>query len=193
VPKPAAKIDHLSRFPGYSADVPLPGFMAVRDVDPHHLEKYLLPSEEHTVMIRRHPALLLRYLLETLGALIVASLLTAVVSGSTAVTVIWVGWLLVASRLAFKVFEWSDEFFAVTGVRVMLIHGILTRRVDMMPLKKITDLTVNRSILGRMLGYGTIVLESAGQDQALSKVEYVPEPEAIYLDISSVAFGHGDD
>jgi len=144
-------------------------------------------------MIRRHPALLLRYLLETLGALIVASLLTAVVSGSTAVTVIWVGWLLVASRLAFKVFEWSDEFFAVTGVRVMLIHGILTRRVDMMPLKKITDLTVNRSIMGRMLGYGTIVLESAGQDQALSKVEFVPEPEAIYLDISSVAFGHGDD
>jgi uncharacterized membrane protein YdbT with pleckstrin-like domain len=91
------------------------------------------------------------------------------------------------------VFEWSDEFFAVTKVRVMLVHGIVTRRVDMMPLSKVTDLTVDRSILGRMLGYGTIVLESAGQEQALSRVEYVPEPEAIYLDISSVAFGHGDD
>ena len=30
---------------GYSADVPLPGFLAVRNVDPHHLEKYLLPQE----------------------------------------------------------------------------------------------------------------------------------------------------
>lgn len=167
--------------------------MAVRDVDSHHLQKYLLPQEEQTVTIRRHPAMLLRYFLETLGALILAGVLTAVVSQSTVVTVIWFAWLAVVSRMAFKVFEWSDEFFAVTGVRVMLVHGIVTRRVDMMPLKKITDLTVDRSIMGRMLGYGTIVLESAGQDQALSKVEYCPEPEAIYLEISSVAFGHGDD
>ena len=173
--------------------MPLPGFMTVRGVDPHHLEKYLLPQEEQTVTIRRHPAVLLRYFCETLGALILAGVLTAFVSQGTALTVIWVLFLAVASRLAFNVFEWSDEFFAVTEVRVILVHGIITRRVDMMPLKKITDLTVDRTILGRMLGYGTIVLESAGQDQALSKVEYVPEPEAIYLEISSVAFGHGDD
>jgi uncharacterized membrane protein YdbT with pleckstrin-like domain len=173
--------------------VPLPGFLTVRDVDPHHLERYLLPQEEQTVTIRRHPAMLLRYFGESLGGLVLAGVLSAVVSNSTILTVIWVVWLAVLSRLAFKVFEWSDEFFAVTGVRVMLVHGLVTRRVDMMPLKKITDLTVNRSIMGRMLGYGTIVLESAGQDQALSTVEYVPEPEAIYLEISSVAFGHADD
>ena len=167
--------------------------MAVRDVDPHHLEKYLLPQEEQTVTIRRHPAMLLRYLCESFGALILAGVLTAVISNATAVTVVWVLWLMVVSRLAFKVFEWSDEFFAVTKVRVILVHGLVTRRVDMMPLSKVTDLTVNRSIMGRMLGYGTLVLESAGQDQALSTVEYVPEPEAIYLEISAAAFGHGDD
>jgi membrane protein YdbS with pleckstrin-like domain len=180
---------------GYSADVPLPGFLAVRDVDPHHVQKYLLPQEmnEDSVLIRRHPAMLLRYVLESLGALILAGVLTSVVHQSTVLTVIWVGFLAVTSRLAFKVFEWSDEFFAVTNVRVMLVHGIVTRRVDMMPLSKVTDLTVDRTIMGRMLGYGTIVLESAGQDQALSKVEFVPQPETIYLDISAVAFGHGDD
>ncbi|MCW2947126.1 MAG: hypothetical protein JWR24_3843 [Actinoallomurus sp.] len=167
--------------------------MAVRDVDPHHLEKYLLPQEEQTVTIRRHPAMLLRYIGETLAGLIVAGLLTAVVSQSTVLTVIWCAWLAVVGRFAFKVFEWSDEFFAVTKVRVILVTGVFTRRVDMMPLTKVTDLTVNRSIMGRMFGYGTIVLESAGQDQALSKVEHVPEPEAIYLEISAVAFGSGDD
>lgn len=173
--------------------MPLPGFLTVRDVDPHHLQRYFLPQEVQTLTIRRHPAVLLRYILEVVGSLILAGVITALISQSTVITVIWLVWLLVVGRLAFKVFEWSDEYFTVTGVRVMLIHGILTRRVDMMPLKKITDLTVNRSIMGRMLGYGTIVLESAGQDQALSKVEYVPEPETIYLEISSVAFGHGDD
>lgn len=177
----------------YGFGVQLPGFLTVRDVDPHHLERYLLPQEEHTVTIRRHPAMMLRHVVETLGGLILAGVLSAVFSQATALTVIWVGWLLIVGRLAFKVFEWSDEYFAITSVRVILLHGILVRRVDMMPLKKITDLAVNRSILGRMLGYGTVVLESAGQDQALSKVEYVPEPESIYLHISAVAFGHGDD
>jgi membrane protein YdbS with pleckstrin-like domain len=173
--------------------VPFPGFLAVRDVSSRHLEKYLLPQEEQTVTIRRHPAVLLRYVAESLGGLILAGVLTGVISNGTAITVVWLLWLAVLGRLAFMVFEWSDEFFAVTGVRVMLVHGIVTRRVDMMPLTKITDLTVNRSVMGRLLGYGTIVLESAGQDQALSSVAFVPEPEAIYLEISSVAFGHGDD
>jgi hypothetical protein len=108
--------------------VPLPGFLTVRDVDPHHLERYLLPQEEQTVTIRRHPAMLLRYFGESLGGLILAGVLSAVVSNSTILTVIWVAWLAVLSRLAFKVFEWSDEFFAVTGVRVMLVHGLVTRR-----------------------------------------------------------------
>lgn len=137
--------------------------------------------------------MLLRSTGETLGGLILAGVLSAVFVQSTALTVIWVAWLVIVGRLAYKVYEWSDEFFAVTNVRVILLRGTFTRRVDMMPLAKITDLTVNRTIMGRMLGYGTITLESAGQDQALAKVEHVPEPETIYLEISAVAFGHGDD
>jgi uncharacterized membrane protein YdbT with pleckstrin-like domain len=173
--------------------VQLPGFLSVHNVDKHHLERYLLPQEKHSVTIRRHPALLMRYIGETIGGAILAGALSTVFTQSGVRIVLWVGWLLIVSRLAYKVFEWTDEFFAVTKVRVIFVHGIFTRRVDMMPLTKITDLAVNRSILGRMLGYGTIVLESAGQDQALSKLEFVPEPESMYLEISTEAFGHDDD
>ncbi|MCO5985982.1 PH domain-containing protein [Actinoallomurus spadix] len=165
----------------------------VRNIEPHHLQRYLLPQEEDAVIIRRHPAVLLRYVLEAIAGLILAGVLSGLVSQGTVLTVIWCLWLAFLGRLLFKVYEWSDEFFAVTGVRVMLVHGIVTRRVDMMPLSKVTDLTVDRSILGRMLGYGTVVLESAGQEQALSKVTFVPEPEGVYLQISAVAFGSGDD
>jgi Bacterial PH domain len=173
--------------------VQLRGFLTVRNVDPHHLQRYLLPHEDVSVVIRRHPAMLLRYILEALAGLIIAGVLSDLIANGTIRTVIWCAWLIGLSRLAFKTFEWSDEYFAVTSVRVILVHGITVRRVDMMPLKKITDLTLNRSLLGRMLGYGTVVLESAGQDQALSSVEYVPEPEAVYLDISAVVFGFADD
>lgn len=173
--------------------VQLPRF-TVRNVDPHHLQRYLLPHEEEdAVVIRRHPAMLLRHIGEGLAGLILAGVVSSFVSQSTVLAVIWSLWFALLARVAVKVYEWSDEFFAVTSVRVMLVTGLFTRRVDMMPLKKVTDLTINRSIIGRMLGYGTVVLESAGQDQALSTVEYVPEPEAVYLQISAVAFGGGDD
>ena len=34
----------------------------------------------------------------------------------------------------------------------------------MMPLAKVTDMSFQRSPIGRILGYGEFILESAGQD-----------------------------
>jgi len=58
----------------------------------------------------------------------------------------------------------------------------------MMPLVKVTDMTFQRSFLGRLFGYGTFILESAGQDQALSTVDYIPYPEQLYLEVCSLIF-----
>jgi uncharacterized membrane protein YdbT with pleckstrin-like domain len=75
----------------------------------------------------------------------------------------------------------------------MLIGGVLNRRIAMMPMGKVSDINLDRSLLGRMIGYGTIVLESTGQDQALRNVEYMPYPEQLYLDISSMIFPARDE
>jgi hypothetical protein len=40
-----------------------------------------------------------------------------------------------------------------------------------------------QSPLGRMLNYGTFELESAGQEQALRKVDNLPNPNELYLRI----------
>ena len=58
----------------------------------------------------------------------------------------------------------------------------------MMPLGKVTDMSFQRSLLGRMLGYGEFILESAGQDQALATVQYIPYPETLYLEVCSMLF-----
>jgi hypothetical protein len=44
-----------------------------------------------------------------------------------------------------------------------------------------------------MLGYGEFVLESAGQDQALSTVTYIPYPETLYLEVCQMLFPGGND
>ena len=74
----------------------------------------------------------------------------------------------------------------------MLITGVFYRKVAMMPMTKVTDIALERPFLGRMIGYGTFVLESAGQDQALREVEYMPYPEQLYLEISSMIFPASD-
>ncbi|MGE0300846.1 MAG: PH domain-containing protein, partial [Pseudonocardia sp.] len=59
----------------------------------------------------------------------------------------------------------------------------------MMPLGKVTDLTFRRTFMGRILNYGTMIVESAGQIQALNKVRYMPRPEEIYEALSELIFG----
>jgi uncharacterized membrane protein YdbT with pleckstrin-like domain len=164
--------------------------LVVRDT--HHVDRYLMSYESKPVVIRRHPAMLLRPVLEATAALVVASAVSATIGPGPGFVVWWL-WLAVMLRLAYKVYEWSDEFFIVTEHRVMLIVGVFHRKVAMMPLAKVTDIALERPVLGRVLGYGTFVIESAGQDQALREVEYMPYPEQLYLEVSSVIFPAGDD
>ena len=37
-----------------------------------------------------------------------------------------------------------------------------------------------------MLGYGTLIVESAGQDQAFREIDYIPRPEEIYEALSEL-------
>jgi hypothetical protein len=58
----------------------------------------------------------------------------------------------------------------------------------MMPLSKVTDLSYNRSVAGRLFGYGEFVLESAGHDQAMRTVPWLPSPDALYRLICAEIF-----
>jgi hypothetical protein len=71
----------------------------------------------------------------------------------------------------------------------MLSQGFIVHKIGMMPLGKVTDLTFERSLGGRMIGYGTIIVESAGQIQALNRIEYVPRPDEVYEALSELVFG----
>ena len=77
----------------------------------------------------------------------------------------------------------------ITDKRVMLAEGFIVHKVGMMPLSKVTDLTFQRTFGGRLLGYGTLIVESAGQIQALNRIDYMPRPEEVYEALSELVFG----
>ena len=92
-------------------------------------------------------------------------------------------WIGVIGWVLWDVAEWYYDRFILTNKRVMLIEGIIARRVAMMPLARVTDMKYTQSPLGRVLGYGTFELESAGQEQALRNVANLPNPTDLYLQV----------
>jgi uncharacterized membrane protein YdbT with pleckstrin-like domain len=157
------------------------------DSAPASVNRYLLPHENQVITVRRHPAVLMQPVALVVGGLIAAGLLSNTVARG-AFSWIWWAWLLLLAWFVWKVAEWSVDYFVITNQRMILTTGLITRKVAMMPLAKVTDMSFQRSIAGRMLGYGEFVLESAGQEQALRTVEYLPYPEQLYLEVCEMIF-----
>jgi membrane protein YdbS with pleckstrin-like domain len=152
--------------------------------------KYLLPAERVVIVQRKHWAVLAVPVTLAVGGLLIALTLDTALPASAALVrdIVWLAWTAVLAYLAWCIIEWWADRFVVTNKRVMLVHGILTRKVGMMPLTKVTDMSYERSVLARLLGYGVFVMESAGQDQALSRIAFVPQPDWLYREMCALLF-----
>ena len=157
---------------------------------PADVDRYLLPHEQEVITVRKHPAVLLAPVAWAVIGLIIAAVLSDTVlrHDSGLIWIVWAIWGLVFLRFLWHAINWSVDYFVVTSHRFIETSGLLSRRVAMMPLAKVTDMTFERSALGRLLGYGTFILESAGQDQALSRVDHIPYPEQLYLEVCALLF-----
>jgi uncharacterized membrane protein YdbT with pleckstrin-like domain len=161
---------------------------------PAEVNKYLLPHEQQVITVRRHPAVLGGPILLTLGGLIAAVVVSDTIlrHQTTLLYLVWIGWGILLVRLVWKAISWAVDYFVVTSQRMILTSGVLARKVAMMPLVKVTDMSFQRSFFGRLLGYGEFILESAGQDQALRVIDHIPYPEQLYLEVCNLIFPSKD-
>ena len=160
------------------------------DTVPASVNRYLLPHERQVISVHQHPAVLIRPIFEVLVGLAIAGWLSNSVAhgNTTVILIIWILWAILLLRLVWKILEWSLTYFVITSQRLLLAQGFLLRRVDMMPLSKVTDMSFNRSPTGQLLGFGEFVVESAGQDQALRNINHLPYPEQLYLEVCGLIF-----
>jgi hypothetical protein len=157
---------------------------------PYELDRYLTPAEKIVFRTRLHWIRIIRpwllFFLVLLFTGLVGSQYTGRQSGLTGgLFLVVLGFLAYAG---WRTFEWYREWFVGTDRRLMLTLGIVTRKIAMIPLGKVTDMRYDRPPLGQILGYGSFVLESAGQEQAFREVRYVPNPDVLYRRISEELF-----
>jgi uncharacterized membrane protein YdbT with pleckstrin-like domain len=157
---------------------------------PREIDEYLLPTERRVIRVRMHWAVMARHIIST-GLFLLLLVIVRTYLPSSALFDNLTFYLALAAVLRFTLLTilWWIERIVITDKRVMLAEGIITHKVGMMPLSKVTDLTFERTLAGRTLGYGTLIVESAGQIQALNRIRYMPRPEEIYEALSELIFG----
>ena len=94
--------------------------------------------------------------------------------------------LLLFAHAAWGTARERRDRFVITNMRVFRVHGVLSRRLATMPLHRILDITVVTPLIGRILGFGHFVFESAAQEQGLRDIRYVPRPDERDLAIQRV-------
>jgi len=94
-------------------------------------------------------------------------------------------WISVTGTLLllWQVPRWYFDRFTLTNKRLMLVRGVLRRRVDMIPLLRVTDVRYMQSPLGRVLNYGTFENDAASRLRSLHRLRHLPNPNELYLRI----------
>ncbi len=135
------------------------------------VRRYLDPGERVRLEARPHGAALVRPLVR---ALFFAAAGVAVVV--YAMPYAWPLGILGALALAYGAFTalravlaWDRTLLVVTSAKLLVLYGVVRRRSASVALPAGGALEVEQSVLGRLLGYGTLV---AGD----LEVPFVPDP-----------------
>lgn len=148
--------------------------------------RHLLREEGEVIVdeVRRHwvvfigPALIVLLGISFLGVFAVTSLRLAWFPLAVSLGLLGYGiWLALSQHM---------DRFVITNMRVFRVKGVFARSLATMPLGRILDITVNKPLHGRLLGFGHFVFESAAQEQGLREIRYVGRPDERDLAIQRV-------
>lgn len=86
--------------------------------------------------------------------------------------------LVLAVRMFIIVLACQLEEHVVTTSRVISRIGILRRDVSIYPLRSIENVDVRQSVLGRLLGYGTVEIHTAAEQHGIGGRGFINDPAA---------------
>jgi uncharacterized membrane protein YdbT with pleckstrin-like domain len=143
----------------------------------------LAVGEESVAVLHPHWKTLVRPV--ALAFVVVAVLLVAEVlipvgkaAGVERLVLAAVAIVLLIWWLIYPMLVWRTTMYELTTRRMRLRDGIIARNGRDIPLSRITDVSFRKGLLDRMVGSGTLIVESAGEHgeltlTAIPHVEYV--------------------
>jgi len=159
------------------------------------LVRYLTPGERLIYASRRHTVVL-----SNSFAVFVVSLVLGVVvdAQSSRWPAAHLGWVAAGIALfgslffAWRAGHWALTRYVITNERILLVEGLIARRITALPLRLVIDTTYRRTIAGRILGYCNLELNLSGHP-GLRSLTRVPNADQVYALILRLLSGHEDD
>lgn len=88
-------------------------------------------------------------------------------------------WLVLSTR---RLFDWWFTNYVLTTERIIVRSGMIARTGTEIPLENINNVLFSQKVIERLLGYGDVLVESAGQT-GQSRLMDIPDPEAFQSEI----------
>jgi hypothetical protein len=118
-----------------------------------------------------------------LGSLAV-TVLMALAVGDGSYRIKLIASVIVVAWSASDVASWWEDQLKISKSRIWREYGVLRTRTASTTLGSVSFLEWEQSFLGRQLGYGTLHLDTAvQQDVALNSFPFVPEPQRVHQEI----------
>jgi uncharacterized membrane protein YdbT with pleckstrin-like domain len=73
--------------------------------------------------------------------------------------------------------EWRCTHYVLTDERILMQHGVLVRERRDLPLNRVNDHALSQSLLDRMFGTGTLVIDSIGEQSV--RLSGVPRAQQV--------------
>ncbi len=142
---------------------------------------WLEPDEKILWLDRAHPIVFFTrtgpfiLALAILLSLFITFLPTGVSRGILFSTIV-----LVVAGLVYEIVDYFNDFYALTDRRVVHRERVLLLREDWqeIPLPRIQDIIVRQSWRGKLLGYGTLIIQSAAAGGNI-EMKRIPSPQAV--------------
>ncbi|MFC0625029.1 PH domain-containing protein [Kribbella deserti] len=150
------------------------------------VRRHLIADEGEVVIdeVRHHWVVFTVPMLEV--ALAAAMLITMLLLSLNAAGVVLFLVLLLLGHAFWRFLTEHRDRFVVTNMRVMRIRGVFSQRVATTPIARILDITLEKPWVGRFMGYGHFIFESAAQDQGFREIRFVSRPDERDLTIQRV-------
>lgn len=124
-----------------------------------YIEKNLLPGERILFQTKKH---IILFFFPVVW-LIFSFFATAYMSNNPILFKLqWVPWLIAFIFWTYAGLEYMTSEFAVTNKRIMMREGFFYRHANQMRLSAISQVNVDQSLIGVLLGYGTVSINAFG-------------------------------
>ncbi|HEX2913898.1 MAG TPA: PH domain-containing protein [Chloroflexia bacterium] len=162
-------------------------------------ERVVYVAHKHVIVLLKAAAQWIALFILVIFASVIINLQNWTGTAGTAKNILLVV-CLVAAFLSFIAFGisylvWQAEQYIITNERVIQVEGIINKQEFTTTLDKINDIQTSQSLLGRMLGYGTVDLIS-GSDAGINKLDYLDKPfefKKIMLNAKNRYYGDASD